>query len=78
MVEVLNLLALGFGYVVFAYAAKEKKNTKFLGQAIGTLIMIASVVTILVYSFTCAYLKGCPFSGKKSYCPMMTRPMDAK
>ena len=78
MCEALNLITLGFGYVVYTYAAKEKKNIKFLGQAIGCVIMIGSVISILLFSMTCANLKGCPFSGKKGYCPMMAAPLNVK
>ncbi len=78
MLEMLSLIALGFGYMVLTVAAKEKKNTRFLGQAIGALIMTASVLSILCYSFIAAYQKGCPFSGKKSHCPMITCPMGGK
>ena len=77
MVQIASLALLGFGYLVYAGAEKEKKNTKFLGKGIGLLIMISAIITMLFSSISCAYQNGCPFS-KKSMCPMMTCPMSGK
>ena len=78
MVEAVSLIALGVGYTVLVNASKEKKNVKFLGQGIGILIMIASVLTMVCDSMKSAYKYGCPFSSKsrcqkmdKAMCPFM-------
>jgi hypothetical protein len=75
----LNLVALGVGYIVYTTAAKEKEGVKFLGQGIGILIMIASVLCILCSSMAyclkskaCGPGAGCPLMEKKQ-CSMMSR-----
>lgn len=60
----LLLIALGFGYKVYADAAKEKGNLRSLGQWVGALIMAVSLAAsaVLVYAYStgksiCPYAK---------------------
>lgn len=63
-----SLIALAVGYYVLLAAAKEKKETKRLGQVIGWIIIIFSVLGIWCSAQICFQTgKGdysCPFSGK--------------
>ena len=70
------LIALGVGYLVFLHASKEKEGVKLLGQAIGILVMIASVLCLLCSASKCMKRDGCPFSGKAPMCPMSSKMAD--
>ena len=67
----LLLLALGYGYRVYADASKEKGNLRSLGQWIGAIVMaislVASVFLVSVYS---SKITG------KGHCPWMTRQQE--
>ena len=65
----LALIALAVGYKVFVDASKEKKDVKFLGQAIGIFIMVAALLSTVYGAMKCAYKSGCPMMSKFS-CPM--------
>ena len=69
----LLLIALAVGYYVLIIADKEKKQTKLLGQIIGWIIIVASLLGIWCYVQQCIQEGGvgaaCPFTGK-----MMTPP----
>jgi Na+/proline symporter len=73
----LLLIALGFGYKIYAEAnSAAKKKLKALGRAVGIFMMVVSVVFVLCgiyykanYGFSggCSAVKTgkiCPFSGK--------------
>ena len=72
--EFVGLITLGVGYTVFTNATREKKTVKFLGQGIGILIMIASLLALVCASMKCAMMGGCPFS-QKSKCRTMDKAM---
>ena len=69
MKQVIGLIALSLGYLVYITASKEKEGTKFLGQGIGIAVMIASVMLILCFSFKSMIMGGCPLKGG-SHCSM--------
>ena len=67
----LDLLALGFGYKVFAEATKEKKGLKEGGRIIGIIIVILATAAIingvLMKSMQCSRGNrggGCPIMSK--------------
>ncbi len=66
----LCLIALAVGYKVFVDALKEKKDLKFLGQAIGIFVMVAALLSSVCAVMKCAYKSGCPMMSKYS-CPMV-------
>ena len=61
----LLLIALGYGYRVYADATKEKGNLRSLGQWVGAAIMatalVASAFFIYKFSIYCGKGYGCPF-----------------
>lgn len=59
----LLLIALGFGYKVYADAAKEKGSLRSIGQWVGATIMATSFVAsaFLVYGYS-TKTAGCPFA----------------
>ena len=75
MREGLNLIELGVGYFVWVTASKEKKTVKLFGRGIAILIMFGAALAILCASMKCLADKGCPFSGMKSRCPIMSKAM---
>jgi len=58
----LLLIALGFGYKVYAEAAKEKGTLRSLGQWVGIIMMATSLVAgaFLIYAYSTG-LQGCPY-----------------
>ena len=71
MVQIVGLIALAIGYMVFVAGAKEKEGVKLLGQGIGILVMVASVFLVLCFSAKCLMKGQCPLSGgMKSHCSM--------
>lgn len=76
MKTALLLIALGFGYKVFADATKEQGALKTIGRAIG-LVMIITSVGIGAYKIAkCANVSGlCPTKSScgmsSAACPMM-------
>ncbi len=50
----LLLIALGFGYKVYAEAAKEKGGLRSIGQGVGAIIMATSLVAsaLLIYAYS--------------------------
>jgi hypothetical protein len=60
----LLLLALGFGYKIFADATKEQGGLKTLGRLIGIVMMVVSLIMGAVCMAYCA--KGACGSGKLS------------
>ena len=67
------LIALGVGYLVLLQANKEKEGLKFLGQALGILIMIAAVMSALCAAKCSSKGDGCPKSGKAPMCPVSAK-----
>ena len=75
----LLLIALGFGYKVYADAAKEKGNLRSLGQWVGAFVMAVSflISSLFVYSYSINWMSGkcpgvwCPFN--KAGCPFMNK-----
>ncbi len=64
----LGLIALALGYKVYVDASKEKDGVKFLGQAIGILVMIGAVLVILCGAMKCLSMYGgCPMKMYKGY-----------
>jgi len=66
----LLLIALGFGYKVFADACKENGGIKKLGQVIGILVMVGSLLCMICFAWF--YAKACSggygWNGK-GFCP---------
>lgn len=61
----LLLIALGFGYKVYADAAKEKGSLRSIGQWVGAIIMATAFVAsaFLVYGYSTGAGGGaCPFA----------------
>ena len=60
----LLLIALGFGYKVYADASREKGNLRSIGQWVGAVMMatslVASALAVHAYS-TGKGMFGCPF-----------------
>ena len=78
MVHGISLLMLSAvaGYWVLTLAAKEKGRVKTLGNALGFLIIVISVLAFACKVKTCSYgMRGgaCPFVGK-----MMAPVSDSK
>ena len=71
----LLMLSAAVGYWVITLAAKEKGRVKTLGNALGLLIIVISVLAFACKMKTCSYMKGgaCSFSGKT-----MTPAMESK
>ncbi len=69
MQSVLLLIALGFGFKIFAEASeKQKKPIKQLGRLVGIIIMIVSLCGVLCSIFAC--MKGSPCGpATAGYCP---------
>lgn len=63
----ISLIVLALGYLVLAQAYKEKGSLKVLGQAVGVIVVIGAIVSILFMSMKCAGM-SCPVM--KGYCPM--------
>ena len=59
----LLLIALGFGYKVYADAAKEKGSLRSIGQWVGAIIMATSLVAsaLIVYAYSTG-TPVCPFA----------------
>ena len=59
----LLLIALGFGYKVYADATKEKGTLRSIGQWVGAVIMATSLVAtaLFVYAYSTG-TRGCPFA----------------
>lgn len=69
------LIALSLGYLVFYQASQSKESLKVLGQAIGSIVMVLSILSSVCCLAQAAGLKwsvadrvgGCPisFTGSK-------------
>lgn len=60
----LLLIALGFGYKVYAEASREKGNLRTIGQWVGAIMMATSLVASASLIYVCTSGKGmgnCPF-----------------
>ena len=62
----LLLIALGYGYKVYADASKEKGNLRSIGQWVGAIMMATSLVAtaLVVHAYSGGSGKGmwgCPF-----------------
>ena len=68
----ISLVALALGYKVFADAHKEKEGLKLLGQIIGVVVMIASVLALTCGAAKCMKNQNC-FMISKSNCPLMAK-----
>lgn len=86
MQTALLLIALGFGFKIFAEAsANAKKSVKQLGRLVGIVIMLVSFlgVTCNVFSVIRYGKSGfyCPFSGKSIWggkmCPITGKPLES-
>ena len=66
-----GLIALGVGYLVFLQGSKEKEGLKLLGQVIGIVIMVASILAGLCVA------KCKMFGGKAPMCPITGKMLDA-
>ena len=74
-----GLIALGVGYLVFLHASKEKEGLKLLGQVIGIVIMIASLLSSMCAATKCMSQKGsCHFSSKAPMCPLSGKSMESE
>lgn len=72
----LLLIALGFGYKVYADAVKEKGTLRTIGQWVGTFIMATSLVASAYLIYACSSGKdfgACPFSKMKSEASSLSR-----
>lgn len=83
MQSALLLIALGFGYKIFAEAsANNKKRVKQLGQLVGSVIMIISFLgTLCAVSYAIQYRKmNCPIGkgwmGGGKMCPITGMPLN--
>ena len=66
----LALIALGVGYMVVLSANKEKEGFKLLGQVIGILIMVGSVLSSICAA-KCSHDGSCPMMSKSApMCPI--------
>lgn len=74
MRSALILISLGVGYWVYLTGSKEKEGLKKLGQAIGALIMIGSVLLILAGAMRCSYMKKKCLMMAKFGCPVSSAP----
>lgn len=64
----LLLIALGFGYKVYAEAAKEKGSLRSLGQGVGAIIMAISLIAsaLIVYGYSSGKgWRSCSFFAKR-------------
>ena len=86
MHSAIALIALALGYKVFTDAAKEKEGVKLLGQVIGIIVMIASVL-LMACGMSHCYRKSqcdrmskseCPTMAKSSTCPMSIHQDESK
>ncbi len=84
MQSALLLIALGFGFKIFAEASSNnKKYVKRLGQFVGIVIMVTSfVVTLCAVSCAVQYGKGYPMGkgwmGSGKMCPITGATEQAK
>ena len=69
----LLLIALGFGYKVYADATKEKGTLRSIGQWVGMIMMATSLVSTayLIYNYSSG--KNCPFAKMKMEAPAVSR-----
>lgn len=68
MQSALLLIALGFGFKIFAEASeKQKKSIKQLGRLVGIIIMVISLCGVLCSIFTCMKSGAC--GTMSGYCP---------
>jgi len=78
MQSALLLIALGFGFKIFAEASeKQKKSIKQLGRLVGIIIMVISLCGVLCSVFTCMKGAGCG-SMSVGYCPVHKSSQCAK
>lgn len=64
----LLLIALGYGYRVYADAAKEKGTLRSLGQWVGAIIMATSLVASAYSVYRCS-----AWMTEKGACPWMAK-----
>ncbi len=77
----LFLIALGFGYKIFAEASQQKtKNLQKLGQWVGTAMMLISILgaLFLINAGTkgmCSMKNSCPFMGNMNQAQTVATPL---
>lgn len=70
MQSALLLIALGFGFKIFAEASeKQKKSIKQLGRLVGIVIMVISLCGVLCSVFACMKGGGCGGAMASGFCP---------
>lgn len=59
----LLLIAMGFGYKVYAEASREKGGLRSIGQWVGAIMMAVSLVAsgTMIYAYTSGKYGECPF-----------------
>ena len=88
MQAALLLIALGFGFKIFADAtANNKKSVRQLGRVVGAVIMLVSffgTICTIWCTIQCAKMGGyCPMGGKALWgksakmCPITGQPLTA-
>lgn len=70
-----GLIALGVGYLVFLNASKEKEGLKLLGQIIGIVIMVVSLLGGLCAAKCKMFGGSCPMIGGKAMCPVSAKAL---
>lgn len=67
----LLLIAMGFGYRVYADASREKGSLRSIGQWVGAVMMAVSLVAsaLIVYGYSTGKCPwgACPFMGKAEW-----------
>ena len=77
---VISVFFLGFAYIIWVMASKEKNGLKTIGQAIGVVMMLLSAVILLYCGFYGGVMgrgcfgRGAPAWGPKSMRHMMLLP----
>lgn len=64
------LMALGLGYVVLVVASKEKEGLKILGQTVGVVILLVSLLTTICCLTGSWIAKTGDGYGAKAGCPV--------
>ena len=73
----IGLVALGIGYLVLLNANKEKEGLKVLGQAIGILIMVVSVLMGLCAMKKCIKGGSCGSYSSSMMCPVSGKNLES-
>lgn len=66
----LCLMALGLGYVVLVVASKEKEGLKILGQTVGVIILLVSLLSAICCLTGAWSAKSGVMYGAKADCPV--------